>query len=73
MTQKRLIVSETDENLDLRGLCSMHVGIFNLDHVKVIWGHLVHFSKNWVVTQKRLIVERSEQKFGPWECMYHAC
>ena len=38
----------------------MHVGIFDLEHVKVIWGHSVHFSENWVVTQKRLIVETDE-------------
>ena len=24
-------------------LCSLHVGIFDLEHVKVIWGHSVHF------------------------------
>ena len=47
----------------------MHVGIFDLEHVKVIWGHLVHFSENWAVTQKRLIVERNGRKFGPRGCM----
>ena len=36
------------ENLALVGLpvCSIHVGIFDLEHVKGIWGHLVHFPKN---------------------------
>ncbi len=29
----------------------MHVGIFDLEHVEVIWGHLVHFSENWTVAQ----------------------
>ena len=24
----------------------MHIGIFNLGHVKVVWGHSVHFSNN---------------------------
>ena len=38
------------------GVCSMNVGI-DLEHVKVIWGHSVHFSKNWAVTQKWLIIE----------------
>ncbi len=23
----------------------MHVGIFDLEHIKVIWGHSVHFSE----------------------------
>ncbi len=44
----------------------MHVGIFDLEHVKVISGHLVHFSENWGVTQKRLVVEQKRRKFGPW-------
>ncbi len=47
----------------------MHVGIFDLEHVKVIWGHSVHFSENCTVTQKRLIVERNGGKFGPQGCM----
>ena len=33
-----------------------------------IWGHLVHFSKNWALTQKRLVVERNGRKFGPRGC-----
>ncbi len=41
----------------------MHVGIFHLEHVKVL-GHSVHFSKKWVVPQECLIVDRNEQKFG---------
>ena len=41
------------------GVCNMHVGIFDLELVKVIWGHLVHFSENWAVTQKRLVLERN--------------
>ncbi len=28
------------------GASSMHIGIFNLGHVKVVWGHSVHFSNN---------------------------
>ncbi len=35
----------------------MHVGIFDLEHVKVIWSHSVHFSEDWVITEKQLIVE----------------
>ena len=27
------------------GICNMHAGIFDLEHVKVIRGHLVHFPK----------------------------
>ncbi len=50
----------------------MHVGIFDLGHVKVIWGHLVHFSENLPVTQKWLVVERNGRKFGPWG-VYVAC
>ncbi len=42
----------------------MHVGIFDLEHVKVIWGHSVHFSENWAVTQQLLIVERNGRKVG---------
>ncbi len=34
----------------------MHVGICDLDHVKVILGHSVRFAKNWVITQKRIII-----------------
>ena len=30
----------------------MHVGIFYFDHVKVIWGHSVHCSKNWAVRER---------------------
>ncbi len=44
------------------------VGIFDLEYVKVIWGHSVHFSENWAVTQKRLIVERNGRKFGLQRC-----
>ncbi len=51
-----------DENLGPGGACSMHVGIFDLEHVKVIWGHSVHFSENWPITQKQVIVERNGQK-----------
>ena len=57
------------ENLTLVGVCSIHVGIFDLVHVEVIWGHSVHFSRNWAVTQKRLIVVRSGRKFGPQTCL----
>ena len=46
------------------GVCSMHVGIFDLEHVKVIWGHSVHFSENWAITQNRLNVERNGQNLG---------
>ncbi len=42
----------------------MHVGVFDLE--LVIWAHSVHFSENWAVTQKRLIVERNGLKTGPW-------
>ena len=47
----------------LRGACNMHV-FFYLEHVNVIWGHSVHFSKNWAITQKWLVVERNRGKFG---------
>ena len=40
------------DNVALVGVCSMPVGNFDLEHVKVIWIHSVHFSKNWAVTQK---------------------
>ena len=36
------------ETLALVGVCSTHVGIFDLEHVKAIWGHSVHFSGNWL-------------------------
>ncbi len=39
---------------------------FYLEHVTVMLDHLEHFSENWAVTQKRLIVERNGQTFGPW-------
>ena len=41
--------SQTDKNLGLGGVCSMRVGIFDLEHVKVIWGHSLHFPENWAV------------------------
>ncbi len=41
--------SKTDKNLGLGGVCSMRVGIFDLEHVKVIWGHSLYFSENWAV------------------------
>ena len=47
----------------------MNVGIFDLEHVKVIWGQSVHFSEKWTATQKGLSVERNGQKFGPGGCM----
>ena len=34
------------ENLALVGVCSIHVRIFDLEHVKVIWGHSVLFFGN---------------------------
>ena len=70
MTHRRV---KQIENLALVGVCNMHVGILNLEHVKVIWGHSVHFSENWAVTQKRLIVERNGWKFGPRGCIKYAC
>ncbi len=42
----------------------MHVCSFDLEHVKVIWGHSVHFSENWVATQKRLIVSETDENLG---------
>ncbi len=33
----------------------------------------MHFSENWAVTQKRLIIEQNGRKFGPRGCMWHAC
>ncbi len=42
----------------------MHVGISDLEHVKVIWRHSVDFSPNWTITQKQFIVERNGRKFG---------
>ncbi len=35
--------------LGLEGVCSMHGGMFYLQHVKVIWGYSVHFSENWAI------------------------
>ncbi len=58
-----------DENLGPGGPCSMHVGIFDPEHAKVIWGNSVRISENWTVTQKRIIVERNRRKFGPRGCM----
>ncbi len=31
--------------MGLGGVCTMHLGVFDLEHVKVIWGHSGHFSK----------------------------
>ena len=49
--------------MGLGGVCYMHVGIFDLEHVKVILDHLVHFSKSWAVTQKRLIIDQNGQNW----------
>ncbi len=51
--------SETDENLGLGRVYTMNVDIFAVERVKVIWGHSVHFSESWAVSQIRLIVERN--------------
>ncbi len=51
----------------------MHVSIFDFKHVKVIWGHSVHFSKNWAVTPKRLIVGQNGQQFGGGGGGMHQC
>ncbi len=51
-------------NLGLGGVSSTHVGIFDLEHVKVIWGHSVHFSKNWPVNRKWLIIVRNGRNLG---------
>ncbi len=40
-------------------ICSMDVGIIDLEHVKIIWGHSVHFSKNWAVTQKQRNIKQN--------------
>ncbi len=40
---------------------SMHVGIFYVENVKVIWGYSMHCSENWKKSQERLIVERNRQ------------
>ena len=45
----------------------MHVCIFDLEQVKVIWGHSVHFSKNRAVTQKRLVVDKTDGNLGLWD------
>ena len=50
--------------------CNMHVGIFELEPVKVIWGHSVHLSEKLGRNSKQLIVERNGRKFGPRGCMY---
>ncbi len=42
------------------------MGIFHLEHVKVILGHSMHFSVNWsVLTQRWLIVEWNDENLGP--------
>ncbi len=33
-----------------RYICRMHVGVFDLEHVMVIWGHSVHLKKRGGVT-----------------------
>ncbi len=54
--------------MGLGGVWSMYVGIFDLEHVKVIWSQSEHFSENWAVTQDRFIVEQNGQQFRPWGC-----
>ncbi len=49
----------------------MHVGVFDLEHVKVIWGHSVHFSEKWAVAQKRLIGERKTKIWTSGLCRMH--
>ena len=39
ITQKRFIVERQRRNLDLRGVWRMHVGIFDLVHIKLILGY----------------------------------
>ncbi len=52
------------------GVCNMHVGIFDFEHVEVSWGHLVHFFRNWAITQKPLIVDRNGRKFGSLSVLF---
>ncbi len=54
------------------GVHSMQISIFDLEHVSVIW-IIRRTSKNWAVTQKRLIVEQKRQKFESQGCMENAC
>ncbi len=50
------------ENLVSENLCSMHMGTLDVDIVKVIWGHSVHFSQHWAVSRRRLIIVQKQMK-----------
>ncbi len=65
VTQKLLLIERSGRKFGPRGVCKMYVGIFDLEHVNVIRGHLVHFSENCAATQKLLFVERNGRKVGP--------
>ena len=74
ITQKWLIVERNGQKLALRGVCSIYIGIFDLGHVKVIWGLSVHFSEKYVARHnlKVLIIERNGCNFWPLE-VYVEC
>ncbi len=70
VTQKLLIIEQNGRNFGPRGVYVICIiGVFDLEHVKVIWDYSVHFSKNLAVTQKRFVIEQNGRKFGPWGCM----
>ncbi len=51
----------------------MHVGIFHLEHINVIWGHSVHFSEKRGENSKATHRRAKWTKLLPRGCMHIAC
>ncbi len=83
VTQKRPIVERNGRNFGPLGWGAAEGGgkgegghvtstwvFLTLNMSRSFGGHLVHFSKNWAVTQKRLVVERNGRKLGSFSVLF---
>ena len=71
VTCKRLIMEPTNENLGLGSICSMHVGTFDLEHVKVILESFSALFSKLGRNSKTAHGRAKWIKFRPWcvECI----
>ncbi len=59
------MVERNGRKMEFPGVCSMHGGIFDLEHVKVIWGHSVHYSEKKSRNSKAARRSAKRTKNGP--------
>ena len=43
----------------------VHMGSLTVNISRSFWGHSMHFSPIWLMTQKLIVVERNGRKFEP--------